>query len=1355
MMSTGPPNSQESLQVMESSASSNEVKLQHMQTLKAHIKRNSIDLSEVPMYLRIIMKGLEFKEHGISNISFNALSYLIKRISAQDRSGEILKQQSFLILPVLINKLGSDNSSVSKKALEDYWLSAPEEVEHAVNEISFTSTNMQIAIESILWMEQIVQNVSVKLNVRFFAPAILRMLSKNQGHEELIDSVRQLFLSYIQHSSSPQVRQYLEFQCKSYNIDKKTTEKILPRSRPSSSRSSSSRSSEKRVATPKIPERDSEVDTVYFSSSLSNLLDKVHYELASSVKPKDVSDGVELHHIFDTFYQCFEGKEGESNWKQRERRIVETRSLLRGNAANAFKEDLVSCLKSFANPMCKGASSLRTTLCTHTCQLIKECAIILKSDFEPCSDLLFPTLMKLCLSTKSITSGNAHMVISALYANLPCNAKLFQRIVQSMDEPNFKPRSFAVTWLQILLLRYALDHSFFNGQYGLAIDTCNKLMIKLLKDANPNVRQVSKECYWCFSRIFPEESEALIGKFDANTIRALERSQRELGVSATTTRKLSTKISAPPLKESTWDRIKDQQQMKVSSRSTSRESNPDSLVASSYNRPKAPRAVPQALKNESNRATPRAASWNASQKDAAGLPERARSRTEVFPKPPVSKEDEVVVRHSASEPPVESSRVFSKDQDPMIDFMSSKSTSDLMEGVSLLKYAIISKEDVSNAHALKSRLRYISEKDPMVLKQLFSSNDYVFKTAAKLFTLDDFVRVCSIIFVEVDQRVYELMTGDIAFNDFFNEQISLLGTVIDSPAIAGSTNFKFLISSYQFKIAKSIFQTFSIALTKVKLTDVQFGELFQEMVRSISVLKGSEAHTNLKQLFCQLYAIDSYKFTQLLDEAEFAMKDEVESIVGIDSTVHLENPLDQSVFELTEVNPGGLKEDYAPKSADDGFTMVVPKLRDETTNNDCNSKCSPLGQIAEMGEDDVVMVDEENDVQMQSSMPIEVDAKISNNTAQDESIMKGTRPFKLMVKGSQEDAISYSDPIVSNIKPHEDLIQDMASIHIENPSSRPLKSQDAVQTMIDKVDPLRARTNKTKKINIYEDYKLPASEPRNERNIETVTFYSQLFGKGLGGDSLAVEQFNNCCDVIASIANVEDKTQSMISVSQSIASLSATSFEFREYFLTTGKHKLTSSLWEYFELGFQYGARPMTTLEVMDGLIILKLLLRYDETMDPNEIFRVMDFTCKLVTNVCNEMFLIWREIVTSIIKYGSHSNSKHDSLKSSIEKMSFGYLMDTTGTSHNLAMTQLCLYFLSSTLIQETEFSEERLCQLDEMLGKFFNCDVAELRHSAIVCYSCILKNSALSSDQKQVMERLKSRYPIAKQRLIEEYSK
>lgn len=98
---------------MSSSNVPDESKLAHIQNLKTHIKKDTIDLRNVDIYLQIICKGLEQSNPNISSISFNSLFYLIKRINVQDSSGAILERQSFLILPILINKLGGTSSSSS------------------------------------------------------------------------------------------------------------------------------------------------------------------------------------------------------------------------------------------------------------------------------------------------------------------------------------------------------------------------------------------------------------------------------------------------------------------------------------------------------------------------------------------------------------------------------------------------------------------------------------------------------------------------------------------------------------------------------------------------------------------------------------------------------------------------------------------------------------------------------------------------------------------------------------------------------------------------------------------------------------------------------------------------------------------------------------------------------------------------------------------------------------------------------------------------------------------------------------------------------------------------------------------
>ena len=104
---------------------------------------------------------------------------------------------------------------------------------------------------------------------------------------------------------------------------------------------------------------------------------------------------------------------------------------------------------------------------------------------------------------------------------------MIQRITLASEDRNYQPRSYSLIWLHILLLKIGIDRSYIGHHDSSFIEAANKVFMKLLKDANPNVRQTAKECYWCFTRVFPEDAERLLKRLEPNIVRALERSQRK------------------------------------------------------------------------------------------------------------------------------------------------------------------------------------------------------------------------------------------------------------------------------------------------------------------------------------------------------------------------------------------------------------------------------------------------------------------------------------------------------------------------------------------------------------------------------------------------------------------------------------------------------------------------------------------------------------------------------------------------------------------------------------------------------------------------------------------------------------
>ena len=174
---------------------------------------------------------------------------------------------------------------------------------------------------------------------------------------------------------------------------------------------------------------------------------------------------------------------------------------------------------------------------------------------------------------QNIASTNANMSVAALYANLPYTSKMIQRITLASEDRNYQPRSYSLIWLHILLLKIGIDRSYIGHHDSSFIEAANKVFMKLLKDANPNVRQTAKECYWCFTRVFPEDAERLLKRLEPNIVRALERSQRESGGSGIAPiRTLSSRPSRPSLKEAILEKNKELRQRRPPSRNSGEQS---------------------------------------------------------------------------------------------------------------------------------------------------------------------------------------------------------------------------------------------------------------------------------------------------------------------------------------------------------------------------------------------------------------------------------------------------------------------------------------------------------------------------------------------------------------------------------------------------------------------------------------------------------------------------------------------------------------------------------------------------------------------------------------------------------------
>lgn len=1028
--------------VVVSSQSTNEEKLQLILNQKSHVKRDFVDISQVPKYMEALSIAIDIPDIDILTNAFSTLCHLVKRVSIQDATSQVLKEQSFLVLPIIINKLGdvkSSSRSSAKKALESYWLSASTKVEQGLLEIGFSHRNPKVVSESISWLNHIIVNINPHFKLGAFVPSLVETLATHRSSEEIAESIRELFKNYynMKHnrlhkfelqkeldahkipaaikssiinvidmpSSQLSVQKRLLQHLPAYasptfsssNFDLARSDHMAPRDHSSfpprdnsikseniPSYASSTISTASKAGSPHADHRKTRVRSspnlkrsvpreearstsdakprpfvraqspIVASNSTSDIdgdndINKIifkipNYPLDTSILPIDCRSADDLYRKIEDLQPVFTSKETEFNWSAREKSIITLRSILRGNSVDDFLDDLISAIKDISEGICKAITSLRTTLSSHGCQLIKEMAVILKSAFDPLVDSFLPTLIKLCSATKNIASTSANMAICTIFLNISFSSRWFSKILLASSEKNTSPRSFSGLWLQIALIRFFDAPSFLsphgsNGTTG--VDVSKRIISKLLTDPNPTVRQVGKESYWCFWSKFKTEAEAILSNFDSNTVKGIERSRpKEYGDMAG----LHNKKSRPSIREVIMAKNKEMKsRQRDDQRQTSRESSatqkPTSRDSSLSHKPVSKNQ--SVARKQISRAPSRSAIDNLHQGATHTKPiiEQQNSKSVLGENPAgfvplvsteiASKEVEMQLSQQpiGDKSPLRNDS-FDKQSDPILKFLSSSKVELMEEGINLLRYAIIGNEDLSTE--VNQLLASISIENPKLLEPLFIQGENLFKKSAVFFKADDLIRVCSII-LTMNEKNVSIITSSYSVAEVFDSTIKIisyvsnLNNIIDGQLMMQVIKFKNIMVS-------NIIDFLLLCIDKIPMTDSQFLELISVLFELVDLLRSTQAITSFTTLLKKLYALNSSLFTSELRMLNNGSREDIETIIGIDNstefTLNMNNQLG-SAGDLTKVVPSdGFNYKISPLKVPSDLTMLVPLRRD-------------------------------------------------------------------------------------------------------------------------------------------------------------------------------------------------------------------------------------------------------------------------------------------------------------------------------------------------------------------------------------------------------------------------------------------
>lgn len=211
-----------------------------------------------------------------------------------------------------------------------------------------------------------------------------------------------------------------------------------------------------------------------------------------------------LEAAFRDMQPCFEGKETEQNWQQRDKNITKLKKITAGRAPQELTTVYLAGIRSLLDGILKAANSLRTTLSTAGCSLVSEIANASGPGIDNMVEILLQHLIKLCANTKPITRTNANDAVLAILSNVSYHLRIMNHVHAAAQDKNSQPRRFACGWLKKIIKKHprgVIEHA--GG-----LDLIEKALRAGLQDRDKGVREAMRPTFWAFARRWPEKSEA-------------------------------------------------------------------------------------------------------------------------------------------------------------------------------------------------------------------------------------------------------------------------------------------------------------------------------------------------------------------------------------------------------------------------------------------------------------------------------------------------------------------------------------------------------------------------------------------------------------------------------------------------------------------------------------------------------------------------------------------------------------------------------------------------------------------------------------------------------------------------------
>ncbi|KAL6719870.1 suppressor of tub2 mutation [Lecanora helva] len=494
-----------------------EVKLKHLTELKAEIKHRHCPENAIGPIFEVIRIALATPH--LTDAGFSILGHLIKRLELQDQA-LVLQAQGAKTYNVLLERLADQKDRIRQRAIQaltDFHAVSPSDVELFVRDNVLISRSPRAKEAGMQWVATTRREKNIAF--RSFVPPIVDCLEDADG--SVRQSAQATVIDLFRNANTRGTND-LQKHLQQRGVRKSIVEHILSELGLNNSVGME----------PPSPVEKQGGDAAKQHKSTGGGAAGDAYQLPIEAPPMSVSEqeAVQLDPIyvessrsleeaFREMHPYFEGKETEQNWLKREKSIIKMRKMTKGNAPQNFTTTYLACIKGLLDGILKTVNSLRTTLCTISCQLIQELAKTLGPGLDNMVEILLQNLIKLCASTKKLAAAKSNDTVTAIMASVSYNIRLVQHVHIACQDKNQQPRSFACGWLKVIINKHghyksAIEH---NGGLEL-IEKCLKAG---LYDRDPNVRQNMRPTYWAFAQRWPEKSESIMSNLDERNQKAL------------------------------------------------------------------------------------------------------------------------------------------------------------------------------------------------------------------------------------------------------------------------------------------------------------------------------------------------------------------------------------------------------------------------------------------------------------------------------------------------------------------------------------------------------------------------------------------------------------------------------------------------------------------------------------------------------------------------------------------------------------------------------------------------------------------------------------------------------------------